>query len=88
MVGCLSGDLRGGKQAIDGGVHGRSTMNNDTGHNEAIHYFYRVRGHSPLFTQMRYPFFYIFKILGFKIFYRGFASKYILLCSHLIKKDF
>ncbi|KAB1994746.1 hypothetical protein ES319_D13G118600v1 [Gossypium barbadense] len=50
MGGCLSGDLKGGKQAIGGGVHGRSTMNNDTGHNEAIHHFYTVRGHSPLFT--------------------------------------
>ncbi|KAA3487442.1 protein BONZAI 3-like isoform X2 [Gossypium australe] len=52
MGGCLSGDLKGGEQAIGGGVHGRSTMNNDTGHNEAIHHFYRVRGHSPLFTQI------------------------------------
>nr|KJB80803.1 hypothetical protein B456_013G115900 [Gossypium raimondii] len=52
MGGCLSGDLKGGKQAIGGGVHGRSTMNNDTGHNEAIHHFYTVRGHSPLFTQI------------------------------------
>ncbi|KAH1031919.1 hypothetical protein J1N35_044093 [Gossypium stocksii] len=52
MGGCLSGDLKGGKQAIGGGVHGRSTMNNDTVHNEAIHHFYRVRGHFPLFTQI------------------------------------
>ncbi|PPD91542.1 hypothetical protein GOBAR_DD11527 [Gossypium barbadense] len=49
MGGCVSGDLKGGKQAI-GGVHGRSTMNNDAGYNEAIDHFFRVRDQSPLFT--------------------------------------
>ncbi|KAG8472877.1 hypothetical protein CXB51_034853 [Gossypium anomalum] len=51
MGGCVSGDLKGGKQAI-GGVHGRPTMNNDAGYNEAIDHFFRVRGQSPLFTQI------------------------------------
>ncbi|TYH91531.1 hypothetical protein ES332_A13G122500v1 [Gossypium tomentosum] len=49
MEGCVSGDLKGGKQAI-GGVHGRPTMNNDAGYNEAIERFFRDRGQSPLFT--------------------------------------
>ncbi|KAA3487449.1 protein BONZAI 3-like [Gossypium australe] len=51
MGGCVSGDLKGGKQAI-GGVHGRPTMNNDAGYNDAIDHFFRGRGQSPLFTQI------------------------------------
>ncbi|XVF06587.1 hypothetical protein REPUB_Repub06bG0062100 [Reevesia pubescens] len=48
---CFSGDLKGGKQAI-GGVQGRPTTNNNAGHNDAVDHFFRVRGQSPLFTQI------------------------------------
>ncbi|XWS64848.1 hypothetical protein CRYUN_Cryun05aG0039500 [Craigia yunnanensis] len=48
---CFSGDVKGGKQAI-GGVQCRPNMNNNTGHNDAVDYFFRYRGQCPLFTQI------------------------------------
>ncbi|XWS57854.1 hypothetical protein CRYUN_Cryun09bG0209300 [Craigia yunnanensis] len=51
MGGCFSGDVKGGKQAI-GGVQSRSTMNNNTGHNDAVDHFFRVQGQCPLSTQI------------------------------------
>ncbi|KAK0599095.1 hypothetical protein LWI29_002329 [Acer saccharum] len=55
---CLSGDVRGGKQAV-GVVQGRPTEahnNNNAGggdgHNDAIDFFFRSRGDHALFTQI------------------------------------
>ncbi|XVE90162.1 hypothetical protein DITRI_Ditri20bG0055900 [Diplodiscus trichospermus] len=48
---CFSGDLKGGKQAV-GGVQGRSTVNNNTGHNDAVDHFFKARGQYPLSTQI------------------------------------
>ena len=57
---CLSGDVRGGKQAVGHGVvQGRPTEahnNNNAGgsdsHNDAIDFFFRSRGDHALFTQI------------------------------------
>ncbi|XP_039028744.1 protein BONZAI 3-like [Hibiscus syriacus] len=51
MGGCVSGDLKGGKQAV-GGVDCRSIVNNNAGHNDAIDHYFRIRGQCPLFTQV------------------------------------
>ncbi|KAK0602450.1 hypothetical protein LWI29_033509 [Acer saccharum] len=56
MGNCLSGDIRGGKQAV-GGVQGRLTeSNNNAGgggdHNDAVDFFFRSRGLHALFTQI------------------------------------
>ncbi|XP_039043573.1 protein BONZAI 3 [Hibiscus syriacus] len=51
MGGCFSGDLKGGQQAV-GGVDGRPIVNNNAGHNDAIDYYFRIRGQFPLFTQV------------------------------------
>ncbi|KAK1548744.1 hypothetical protein Q3G72_011691 [Acer saccharum] len=56
---CLSGDVRGGKQAV-GGAQGRPTEahNNNKiagggdGHNDAVDFFFRSRGLHALFTQI------------------------------------
>ncbi|KAK0601817.1 hypothetical protein LWI29_027694 [Acer saccharum] len=52
---CLSGDIRGGKQAV-GGAQGRPTESHNNagggGHNDAVDFFFRSRGlHAP-FTQI------------------------------------
>nr|ABE97164.1 putative copine [Arabidopsis thaliana] len=54
MGGCLSGDVKGGKQAI-GGVQQRptsSTIANNAAHNDAVDFFFRSRGQYPLFSQI------------------------------------
>ncbi|KAI9160698.1 hypothetical protein LWI28_010777 [Acer negundo] len=53
---CLSGDIRGGKQAV-GGAQGRPTESHNNGggggaHNDAVDFFFRSRGLHALFTQI------------------------------------
>ncbi|CAN1761116.1 Protein BONZAI 3 [Linum perenne] len=55
MGGCMSGDVKGGKQAIGGGSHlvpQPSDNNNDGGHNDAVDFFFRSHGLHPLFSQI------------------------------------
>ncbi|CAN8294909.1 unnamed protein product [Cochlearia groenlandica] len=54
MGGCLSGDVRGGKQAI-GGIQQRPTSTpaaNNAAHNDAVDFFFWSRGQFPLFSQI------------------------------------
>ncbi|KAI9185856.1 hypothetical protein LWI28_011334 [Acer negundo] len=53
---CLSGDIRGGKQAV-GGAQGRPTEYHNNagsggGHNDAVDFFFRSRGLHALFAQI------------------------------------
>ncbi|KAF3454392.1 hypothetical protein FNV43_RR04839 [Rhamnella rubrinervis] len=51
MGGCFS-DVRGGKQAIGGRPTPAANDNGSAGRNDAVDFFYRSRGLSPLFTQL------------------------------------
>ncbi|CAN1761119.1 Protein BONZAI 3 [Linum perenne] len=69
MGGCMSGDVKGGKQAIGGGSHlvpQPSDNNNDGGHNDAVDFFFRSHGLHPLFSQIEVPF--PFLLSFFKLF--------------------
>ena len=68
---CLSGDIRGGKQAV-GGAQGRPTESHNNaggggGHNDAVDFFFRSRGLHALFTQIEvdYTLFFTQKSWGF-----------------------
>ncbi|XP_021907197.1 protein BONZAI 3-like [Carica papaya] len=53
MGGCLSGDVRGGQQAIGvGGIHDKTACGNNAACNEAVDFFFRSRGQLPLFSQI------------------------------------
>lgn len=60
MGGCLSGDVRGGQQAIGvGGIHDKTACGNNAACNEAVDFFFRSRGQLPLFSQievLNYPY--------------------------------
>ncbi|CAN0920649.1 Protein BONZAI 3 [Linum grandiflorum] len=58
MGGCMSGDVKGGKQAVGGGTHlvPQPFDNNNNGggggHNDAVDFFFRSRGLHALFSQI------------------------------------
>ncbi|XP_037497211.1 protein BONZAI 3 isoform X2 [Jatropha curcas] len=52
MGGCVSGDVKGGKQAIGGAQQRPTDPPNNAGHNDAVDFFYRSRGLHPLYTQI------------------------------------
>lgn len=66
MGGCLSGDVKGGKQAI-GGVQQRPTSSipNNAAHNDAVDFFFRSRGQYPLFSQIEVSQVRVFVFLNF-----------------------
>lgn len=52
MGGCVSGDVKGGKQAIGGALQRPTETPNNFLHNDAVDFFYRSHGLHALYTQI------------------------------------